>query len=238
MATKYGPTIVTDGLVLCLDAGNSQSYPGSGTTWTDLSGNGYDFTLTNSPTFGTHNGTSCFSFSASDDYATRAGSITHDIGSACTLTVIMASISNSNFGSCSRLFSVNSGSGTGDHSSWVTLASCNESKYGLWYKNDPSGLYPSSVLKTTNDDYFIVTYKWTATLNAYVLVNGELESTHTGVASAFDYTGVGRMTIGMNSSLTQENAYVRVAAVFMYDRELSTTEVLHNYNAHKGRYGL
>lgn len=45
MATKLGPNIVQNGLVLSLDAGSTRSYPGSGTTWSDLSGNGFDFTL-------------------------------------------------------------------------------------------------------------------------------------------------------------------------------------------------
>lgn len=48
MGVAYNPRIVTDGLVLALDAGNPKSYPGSGTTWTDLSGNGYDATQTGS----------------------------------------------------------------------------------------------------------------------------------------------------------------------------------------------
>jgi hypothetical protein len=47
MALSHSPSIVTDGLVLCLDAGNPKSYPGSGTTWTDLSGNGNNGTLVN-----------------------------------------------------------------------------------------------------------------------------------------------------------------------------------------------
>jgi hypothetical protein len=47
MAQHIGPKIVTDGLVLSLDSGDKNSYPGSGTTWTDLSGNGNDGTLTN-----------------------------------------------------------------------------------------------------------------------------------------------------------------------------------------------
>jgi hypothetical protein len=47
MAISYNPRIVTDGLVLALDAGNPKSYPGSGTTWTDLSGNGNNGTLVN-----------------------------------------------------------------------------------------------------------------------------------------------------------------------------------------------
>lgn len=55
MAAHGGPNIVEDGLVLYLDAANKKSYPGSGTVWKDLSGNGNDGTLTNGPTFGSTN---------------------------------------------------------------------------------------------------------------------------------------------------------------------------------------
>jgi hypothetical protein len=237
MGFYRGPNIVTNGLVLALDAANPKSYPGSGTTWFDLTGN-YNFTLTNSPTFSTHKGTPVFNFDGASDYATRAGSISHDIGTACTLTIVMASINNTNFGSCSRLFSVNDGSSNNvDYSNYFTLASCDETKYGLWYKTSPQGLYPTSVLKTTNDDFKIVTYKWTASNTAFIFVNGIQESS-AGISTAFDYTTVGRMTIAMNSSLNIENAYVRVASVNMYNRELTTSEVQQNYNALKSRYGL
>jgi len=47
MGTSYNANIVTDSLVLCLDAANPRSYPGSGTTWYDLSGNGHNGTLVN-----------------------------------------------------------------------------------------------------------------------------------------------------------------------------------------------
>jgi hypothetical protein len=55
MSYHNGPRIVTDGLVLLLDAGNSKSYPGSGTLWTDLSGNSNNGTLTNGPTYNSAN---------------------------------------------------------------------------------------------------------------------------------------------------------------------------------------
>ena len=45
MGTFTGPNIVTDGLVLSLDAASARSYPGSGSTWSDLSGNNFDFTI-------------------------------------------------------------------------------------------------------------------------------------------------------------------------------------------------
>jgi len=51
MGIGYGPRVITDGLVLALDAADVSSYPGSGTTWTDLSGNGNNGTLVNGPTY-------------------------------------------------------------------------------------------------------------------------------------------------------------------------------------------
>ena len=55
MALAHSPKIVTDGLVLCLDAANPKSYPGSGTTWTDLSGNGNNGTLVNGASYNSVN---------------------------------------------------------------------------------------------------------------------------------------------------------------------------------------
>ena len=234
----HSPKIVTDGLVLCLDAANTKSYPGSGTTWTDLSGNEYNFTLTNSPIFGTHNGTSCFTFSGTNDYATRAGSISHDIGTRCTLNIVMSSVNNANFGGCSRLFSVNDGSSSNvDFNTYFTTASCDQTKFGLWYKSSPGGLYPTSSLKTTNDDYKFVTYKWTASNTAYVFVNGVQENS-SAITTAFDYTAVQRMTIGMNSSLNIENSNIRVALIQMYNRELTASEIQQNFNALRGRFSI
>ena len=58
MATRYSPKIVTDGLVLYLDAANSRSYPGTGTAWFDLTGRGNNAVLTNGPVFSSGGSTS------------------------------------------------------------------------------------------------------------------------------------------------------------------------------------
>jgi len=68
MGVSYNPKIVKDGLVLYLDAGNTKSYPGSGTTWTDLSGNGNNGTL-NGPSYNS-NLLGTFVLDGVDDYAT------------------------------------------------------------------------------------------------------------------------------------------------------------------------
>ena len=67
MSGKSGPDIVENGLVLCLDAANKLSYPRTGTSWTDLSGNSYNGTLTNGPTFNAGNLGSIV-FDGVDDY--------------------------------------------------------------------------------------------------------------------------------------------------------------------------
>jgi len=69
MAIYDNPKIVTDGLVLCLDAGNRKSYPGSGTAWTDLSGRGNNGTLQNNPTFSNANSGSLI-FDGTNDHMT------------------------------------------------------------------------------------------------------------------------------------------------------------------------
>ena len=66
MASKSGPDIIEDGLVLCLDAASKRSYPGTGTTWTDLA-EGNNGTLTNGPTFDAGNGGSIV-FDGTNDY--------------------------------------------------------------------------------------------------------------------------------------------------------------------------
>ena len=75
MGVYAGPEINESGLVLCLDAGNTKSYPGSGTAWTDLSGRGNTGTLVNGPTYSSVNGGS-LSFNGSNQYVQGSGSVT------------------------------------------------------------------------------------------------------------------------------------------------------------------
>ena len=69
------PSIITSGLVLHLDAGNAASYPGTGTTWTDLSGNSRNGTLTDGPTYSSANGGSIV-FDGTNDFVQCSGSVT------------------------------------------------------------------------------------------------------------------------------------------------------------------
>ena len=79
MAAASGPNVVEDALVLALDAGNTKSYPGSGTTWTDTVG-GNTGTLTNGPTYNPDNG-GAIVFDGTNDYVTIPDSEDLEFGS-------------------------------------------------------------------------------------------------------------------------------------------------------------
>ena len=67
MSTRYNARIVSDKLMLHLDAANPKSYIGSGTSWVDISGKGNNGTLTNGPTFSSDN-LGSFVFDGTNDH--------------------------------------------------------------------------------------------------------------------------------------------------------------------------
>jgi hypothetical protein len=75
LSGESATSVVTTGLQLYLDAGNASSYPGSGTTWTDLTVNGRNGTLTNGPTYSSADGGSIV-FDGSNDFVQCSGSLT------------------------------------------------------------------------------------------------------------------------------------------------------------------
>lgn len=242
MAFHYSPKSVTDKLMLALDAGNPNSYPGSGTTWYDLSGNNYHFTLVNSPTFGNHKNTPGFTFDKVDDYARYLGPVQQDFGSECSFQIVVSSIGGAGFGGCSRLMATGASTTSGqDYQYYFCFASCDAYRFGIWYNYNNTGLggiYPTSPLGTANDDYRVVVYTWSAAANSIkIYVNGVLETTNSFTATVFNYALVDRLVIGANNGFG-ENSYVRVNSVLMYNKQLSATEVQQNYNALKARFSL
>ena len=81
-----GPNIVTSGLVLSLDAANTKSYPGSGTTWFDISGNNNHFTLFNSPTY---NSLGYFELDGTNDYIRSTNTLDLSISNAVTVEIVL-----------------------------------------------------------------------------------------------------------------------------------------------------
>ena len=76
----YAKNIVTSGLICYIDAGIAASNPGSGTTWYDLTPNGYNFILTNGAAFGGSGASAYVSFDGTNDYAANGDTALNDLG--------------------------------------------------------------------------------------------------------------------------------------------------------------
>jgi hypothetical protein len=231
MAIYGGPDIVTDGLVLCLDAGNSKSYPGSGTTWNDLSGLGNNGTLTNGPTYSA----SVLTVDGSDDYI-LAGRI--PFTGTATISVswgvwVCPSSANGNIMSMSS---------TNPQGSWnmpPIAASGQKFRGKIWNNN-----YLFSSTFTLNAWYYVVlVWKYSVTSSErgqFLYVNGQLEASQTNItygASATDnFLFLGQSNPGADNTGMFSGSY---GLFHVYgDKALTTQEIQQNYNALKGRFGL
>ena len=222
MATKYSPKTVTNGLVLSLDAANTKSYPKSGTTWTDLSGNSNNGTLTNGPTFSGANGGSIVYDGVDDQVdlslvSSNVNNVTTEVWfKANTLPGDRGLFLNGSGGSSG--YGLQFGAcGTVGTTLYVFFGgvNCNVVSYGTLVTNT---WYQSVYTRTTSPSTSNILY-----------INGISVSTNTS-ANPNSPTGV---TLVGHSAY---NGYISV--VRQYNRTLSAAEVLQNYNATKGRFGL
>jgi hypothetical protein len=254
MSVAGGPDLIQDGLVLCLDAANTKSYPGSGTNWMDLSGNNENFILYNSPSFSTNYGGELL-FSGANDYARITTSNSVDsAASNGTIELWFRTISSTLGVTYARLVSFSDALGTGsdttstqgtnrDYDNYLILAKNNTAEsLGVWYKANPSAFGPATLVNTNR--YFNAVLTWSTsggnmTFNFYL--NGSNTNTSTVAQSGYS-TNATTITLGQNcdGALTNphENSSCAFSSFKLYSRALSAAEVRQNYNATKGRFRL
>ena len=220
----YYGGIVTNGLVLALDAAKKDSYPGSGTLWRDISGNGNNGTLTNGPTFNSGNGGSIV-FDGVNDYYNISTPIT-DIMNTINIWVNMLATTV-----CPILYY---GSDTFDSNLWTWgIAIFPSSTHGF---NEAPLNYPTTALYTES----ITTNVWkNFTLvrndsgNVRLYKNGILVGSKIGLGTTALRNSADRLYIA-KAGTAYGNFQISQASI--YNRALSASEILQNYNATKGRY--
>ena len=226
MSLGHSPSIVTSGLILCLDAANVKSYPGSGTSWTDLSGNANSGTLVNGPTYSSTNGGN-LTFNGTNQYGSTPlslGGYTAYTASAWikTATTNREILATWGINNIFELYIYQ------DKLMAYTYNSSNASTYRQSNKIITNGLWT----------YCVGIYQGsTSTLNTYV--NGQLDNgTLAGPAvPAALNSGAATVVIGnVNSGSYYFNG--SMGQIKIYNRALSATEVAQNFNALRGRYGL
>jgi len=219
MGTSYNCNIATDGLVLCLDAANPRSYPLSGTSWNDLSGNSYNGTLTNGPSFSSDNAGTLV-FDGTNDYINLSSLI---IDSYPGTISIWAKIT----GNDEYVFSAVTNS---VNRYYILYNSSNQLHYVRGTSYSP--LVVASNLSSNRYYYMSMAYT-NNTLYGYL--NGEYVGSHSYVngGSWVQNAKVGGFYTGTQNFLTGN-----IGMITIHDRVLSANEVKQNFNATRGRYGI
>ena len=213
MAISRGPKTTTNGLVLCLDAADKNSYIGSGTTWTDMSGTGNTGILTNSPTFSNTNGGSIV-FDGVDDYISIP-----DINFTAATIEVWIYINSYSVGGSVFVYQSSSG-----FEVWSDLNGL------IRYNKNPSEGLTSGPGFTLNSWTNIVATS-DGTVNKLYLNNVNIGSTNGGI---FDNTSGDIRISGYGGYMVNG----RCPMLKLYNRALSATEITRNYNATKSRFGL
>jgi hypothetical protein len=230
MAIGYGPRVVTDGLVLALDAADRNSYPGSGTTWSDLSGRSNTGTLTNGPTYSSSNGGSIV-FDGTNDYVAPTGVTDSFLQGNWTVSfwINFDTLSVANNGTDDKTLLQH---GTFTTRKGLHLTQRNSRIHFGLYGDD---LQATTVLSTGRWYNVVFTLNNTSFVKQNYL-NGVLDNSHTGGGA---YTGTGSNAricgVVLNFGLTFDGF---MSNCNFYNRVLTATEVQQNFNALRGRYGI
>ena len=250
--------IIQNGLVLNLDAGASTSYPGSGTTWTDLSGNSNNGTLTNGPTYSSSNGGSIV-FDGSNDYVevtTRNTNLEFQPTQPYSVFCWVYNLSSTGGNTI-----ISNMQGTSTYPGWDMYAQTNEIAAHLissWSTNAIkiaiSFDFSANANKWVNIGY---TYNGTSpandtnalnSINFYV--NGVLTTTGKNISGSTDGFDTISETITYNTSqrlrvasrwvsgAPSDPAAFTMSNSLIYNRALTASEVTQNFNALRGRFGI
>ena len=221
---RVGPlAITTDGLVGCWDAAAQRSYPGSGTLWKDISGQGNDATANNSPVFVNQNG-GYWNFAGTNQY------FSYDLYSG---------FDNAYVQSIDVSVEV-----------WVRIGSLTPCCGGYWaFGTAQFEVAPSSATTnvyvvgspwgpvsggTNEDQWYCYTVTHVAGTTYKIYVDGVLNSSHTFGTNTQFTTGTG--TFGTNNPISGSYLEGDIAVVRMYNRALTASEIKQNYDSTKVRF--
>ena len=252
MALNHGTKpIVTDGLVLCLDAGDKNSYPGSGTTWYDLSGKGNNATLSDVE-IGTVS-------SSLNTMAANSGSASTGYGQEITIGSSIAGCETSTgtiscwvnmhpktLNSGVGLWHFHDGQSAGKHvTDYITcrvtadnnmkLLIEDENVTELWTQYDLDNLYGAGAF--VDKWLYIVWLQDGSSVKLYI--NGELISMSADGNNGSWWTN--HLSIDeaiVMGVATWSNADHMLSIFNIYNRALTSTEVKQNFNAHRHRFGV
>ena len=226
-----GQEIVTNGLVLHLDAAQRRSYSGTGTTWTDLSGNGNNGTLTNGPTFNPANG-GIIQFDGTNDNVLIPNATS--IISTTALTIAMWVKWTTVGTTTSTIQVLFDNNHSANPIKGIVLQDRPDLNKALTFSvnmtNSTQGARSTSIVGDGNWKYVVGTASNNITK---IYVNGVLEGQATEGPIAPIQPNI---TLGIWQGTSFRALNGLIATTSVYNRALSDAEVLQNYNATKARF--
>jgi hypothetical protein len=215
MACNYQGKIVTNGLVLCLDAADKKSYPGTGTTWFDRSGNGNHGTLVGGPTYNSSNGGSIV-VDGIDDYIS---SLTLSALSITDIT-IQVWIYPTSIASYTTIFDT-----TSRHLSfWI-----GNTFYGMGGYSTAG----SASFNWQNNNWVCITMLKSSNTGKIIKNNYDFSEDIT-VGTTF----TNQLRFGSNPSGGGTPFVGGYGSIRLYNRALTPQEIQQNFNATRGRFGI
>jgi hypothetical protein len=224
MALAHSPSIVTNGLVLCLDAANPKSYPGTGTTWTDISGSGNNGTLVNGVGYSSDN-SGTLVFDGSNDYVSF-----NDTNLIPTAGLTVSAWAKT---SVADRWLLDKANGSGTFSTGWALVGNEASKivFGI------SGKTVSSIENITTNLYLNIVGVWIPSTSLILYLNGvQANINNTSIPSSISTTAANLRVGGRANNTDYWNG--NISQVSVYNRALTTTEVTQNFNAFRGRFNI
>lgn len=235
MATFYSPRVVTDGLVLALDAANPKSYPKTGTSWTDLTGNGYSGNLVGLTTFASN----------VDRFETNVTAITDNgyLSTSSLLSFADQSAYSFEFWIKMRtnaLATFHSLLGRGSTNRWLLFQTNNTAgtSWRIQFRDTSAVYNPTSYFTGFNvqQNWIHITTTFDSSRVMRVYANGVfLEFVQLPTSSLFDFNRIGG---GYSSGGNFYNFQGAIGTFKTYTKTLSADEVLQNFNATRSRFGI
>lgn len=241
MAFNFGSHIVTNGLIFYVDAANANSYINGSTTWKDLTRNNNNGTLLNGPTFNSANAGSIQLTAGSGKYIRIPANTTIQRQFPFTIGVTALTVGTNNGYVFGTDDDISGYSGAG-----ITMRANGTGSIRFGNSGPPTQASRRSYTFTSSlavGQWVNVVFSCTSITNIKIYVNG-IDTPYVpdnGTATTVVYNSGDPIVIGRNAnngSDVIEYYTGSISNVYMYDRALSATEALQNYNATKSRFNL
>lgn len=231
MSVSYNPGILSSNLVFCLDAANTKSYPGSGSTWTDLSGRGNNIALANTSFVGgsipylDFNGTSSYGYNYSANNPLT--------GNAATIVLWIYPNTTQPDGTYSGMFALGTKDcalGNGNGRTLLFSMKSNRALTMAKYCDDST----NGTLAPTANTWSMVSLTKNGATTRFGINGSTFEnSSDTGTQN---FTGT-NLTVGCTDNPGRYFSG-RIAHIMLYNTALTDTQLLQNFNALRGRFGI